>query len=39
MRQEDILKIAPRILTDNQREDYFERGFVTINGIISLGWI
>ena len=39
MRQEDILKIAPRILTDNQREEYFETGFVTINGIISLSWI
>ena len=39
MRQEDILKIAPRILTDSQREEYFERGFVTISGIISFTWI
>ena len=39
MRQEDILKIAPRILTDRQREEYFERGFVTISDIISFTWI
>ena len=39
MRKEDILNVAPRLLTDRQREEYFERGFLTITDIISKSWV
>ena len=39
MRKEDILNVAPRVLTDRQREEYFERGFLTITDIVSEAWV
>ena len=39
MRKEDILNVAPRLLTDRQRREYFERGFLTITDIISKSWV
>ena len=39
MRKEDILNVAPRLLTNRQREEYFERGFLTITDIVSDSWV
>ena len=38
MRKEDILNVAPRLLTNRQREEYFEED-LTITDIVSDSWV
>lgn len=39
MTDEEILKIPPKVLTRAQREQYFEEGFLILEGIIPDEWV
>ncbi|MGE3915503.1 MAG: phytanoyl-CoA dioxygenase family protein [Hyphomicrobiaceae bacterium] len=39
MTPEDILSIAPRVLTQKQRERYFEDGHLLVENAISMAWV
>ena len=39
MSPEEVLSHPPRILSQAQRESYFERGYVQASGLISDEWI
>ncbi len=39
MTPEDILKHEPRLLTQAQRESYFESGYVSSEGLIPKEWL
>lgn len=39
MTPESILRIAPRVLTQSQREHYFREGYVLLEGIIGDEWL
>ena len=39
MTPEQILTEPPRVLTQEQRESYFERGYVGAESLISQDWI
>ncbi len=38
MLEADILKQAPKVMTRNQREQFFEEGFLVLEGIIDDVW-
>ena len=39
MTPEEILSHAPRVLSQAQRESYFEHGYVMVEGLISDEWL
>jgi ectoine hydroxylase len=39
MTPEDVLAIEPRVLTQAQRESYFENGYLLVERVIPAGWI
>ena len=39
MKTNKILQTPPRLLTQSKREEYFEKGFVTLENIIPVEWI
>jgi len=39
MTPDQILSIPPRILSQRQREGYFEEGFILLEGIVSQEWL
>ena len=39
MTPEEILAHAPRVLSQAQRESYFERGYVMLESLISDDWL
>jgi ectoine hydroxylase len=39
MKAEDILNFSPKILDQKKREEYFEKGFVTLERIIPVKWV
>jgi len=39
MRPEDVLRVAPKILTSEQRERYFRAGYLAAEGLIPDAWI
>ena len=39
MKPDDILKHSPKILTQEQREFYFENGYLQLEGFVSEEWL
>lgn len=39
MKQEDILKVPPQVVSDAQREFYFENGFLLVEKAVSEDWL
>ena len=39
MTPEDVLAIPPNVLTDKQRQSYFENGYLLLESVISDSWI
>ncbi len=39
MRTDDILARSPLVLTQNQREHYFERGYLVLENFVSADWL
>lgn len=39
MLPEDVLKHAPKVLTQEQRQEYFEKGYLVLDGFVSEEWM
>ena len=39
MKAEDVLSRPPRILSQEQRESYFEKGYVDVPAVIDDAWL